>query len=185
MYNNIVEASQNMRLPKQHNWTVEPEDRQIVKQIRNEYARKTFGFDFDDLEQELWLKVYEVRSCYDNPNPAFMAKCLRNHIASWFKKEIYYRKSTKSRATFEGTSEEKMSTTDAHTMVNPAGRILKAYIIAFYLHPSGLSIEMRDYMERFFKTLTPSQIETIHKYSYNEPLLSKDKVSMYRMIGVE
>jgi DNA-directed RNA polymerase specialized sigma24 family protein len=183
MYDNILEAAQNIYMPREHNWTPRPEDKEIVKQIRNEYARKSFGYDYDDLEQELWVKVYEVRSSYDDPHPAFMAKCLRNHIADWFRKEIKRTKTFKSRASFEQSEDWTEAMTPSSSHPDLRGATLKIYLIAYYLFPDGLTVEMKDEVARIFSQLSSSDISVIHRYSHDLSLSSNDRKCMSRLIS--
>lgn len=158
------------------------EYQEVIKAIRNDYARKSFGYDYNDLEQELWLKTYELLSTTDYISKEFLRRCLYNHIKDWFKKEIKYKKMFISRASFEGTSEEKPC---AVSPPRPKikGSYLKILLCAYHIYPFDLALDIRDYIAQIYTKLSSSELITIDNYANEYELTSKDKVSMHRILS--
>lgn len=158
------------------------EYQELIKQIRNEYARKSFGWawSYEELEQELWTKFYSIDS-RDIVNQAWLAKVLRNHINNWLKKEIAYERMFVPRMSFEGTPEERPSVAPPGEQVFTS-KILKTYILAFHIYKEGLSVEMRDFIGILYGMLSTEELQAIDTYAYESNVEDKTRQIMKRAL---
>lgn len=161
---------------KTTHWTPPDEWSRVVSQVTYEFTSKSFGYDYRDLKQQLWLKVYELNEI---PSMEYLAHCLRNEARDFFRKLIRERSGCVSQETVEDV--------DRPSPVSPAeplldGRILKTYLCAYYLHPDGLTVETRDQLQRIWVQLTEAEIKVIDVYAYERDKSPGQRKIMERLL---
>lgn len=147
----------------------------MVEQITKEFTRKSFGYDFRDLKQTLWLKVYELD---DWNNEEYLAKCLRNAGSDFFRKEIKYRKNCTLLGSFDGYTEEQV------IAITPklAGEHLKSALIMYSLYPQDIPIDIRDYIQIIWNDLNKNDRLSIYAYAHSKHNAT-DRKRMQRILS--
>lgn len=126
-------------------------------QIARMACRKRFQkIDYEDMDQELYLKALQFDEMDHIERPALVMASLLNHIRDYVRKESMYRKK------FElgrEDSEELMNVLDCEFVWTP--RLLGAALVAFLIEPSLLPPVVKDQVYRIYKVLTRAEHDVL------------------------